>query len=105
MLLSFTQHILYFYIELALIGLCRFLPDKGIPVGISLYLGAINILDFQTDELGIHKHPDYLCEDVVNKVCETIFTKEVDGIVVRGLHAAEPHEVHIPFEELLHLST
>ena len=83
----------------------RFLPNECILVGISLYLGTINVLYLQADEVCIHQHLNYLGKDIVNIACETIFTKEVDGIVVRTLHAAEPHEVDISFEELLHLST
>ena len=80
------------------------LPYKRVLVGIGLYLGAVDILDFKTDELCIHKHTHYLGEDVVHHIRQTALPEQVDRVEGRTLHAAQPHEVDIALEQGLHLA-
>ena len=52
-------------------------------------------LGLQGYKLAVDQQLDHLREEVVNHICQPVFTGEVDGIEIRSLHPAQPHEVHI----------
>ena len=79
--------------------------DEGVLVRVGLYLRPVYVLDLQADELALHEHLHDLGEQIVPHRREPVLAEEVDGVEVRRLHAAQPHEVHITTEELLHLPT
>ena len=81
----------------------RLLPDEGVLVRIGFYLRPVYVLHLQADEPVLHEHLHDLGEQIVHHRRKPVLAKEVDGVEVRRLHAAQPHEVHIPAEELLHL--
>ena len=55
-------------------------------------------------ELVLDQHSHGLGEEVVDDGREPVLAEEVDGVEVRDLHPAQPHEVNVALQEFLHLT-
>ena len=90
-------------LELVYIAFHVLAPDKGVLVGLGLYLRAVDILHIERDEAPFGQQQHYLCEDVVDFFLHTV-AETVDGHEVGTFLRRKPDIMDVALYDFLYLA-
>ena len=101
-LVNLLQQDTYLLLQLRTVLLHGLAPYEGVFVGLGLYLGAVDVLNIQSDKTFIGQDQHYLCENVVYLILDAV-AEAVDRDEVRALLRRQPYIMNIALKLPLYL--